>query len=134
MEAGRLYRLIRQLRTVAGASSNDTDAVSPSVIAVIEDLADHPDSSITEIVGRTGLVQSMVSTAVAQLRADGILRTWTDPKDRRRTLVTLADASTLPRCARDVDAGLRQFRPELDDDRRAEVVQHLERVAVLLGS
>ena len=134
MEAGRLYRLIRQLRTVAGASSGETDTVSPSVIAVVEDLADHPDSSITEIVGRTGLVQSMVSTAVAQLRSDGVLRTSTDPKDRRRTLVTLAADSTLPRCGRSIDAGLRQMRPELDDDRRAEVVEHLERVAVLLGS
>ncbi|WP_111765404.1 MarR family winged helix-turn-helix transcriptional regulator [Nakamurella deserti] len=136
MEAGRLYRLIRQLRSVAGAATGDSaETVSPSIIAVMEDLAEHPDSSITEIVGRTGLVQSMVSTAVAQLRSDGVLRTTADPRDRRRTLVSMVPSASdgvVPRPGRSVDDALRQVRPELDDDRRAEVVRHLEQVAALL--
>lgn len=137
MEAGRLYRLIRQLRTLAGAAtgSDSASASSPSVIAVVEDLARHPDSSITEIVGRTGLVQSMVSTAVAQLRTDGVLRTAPDPRDRRRTLVSMAPAAAaapLPCAGRTVDDALRDVRPELDENRRAEVVHHLERIAALL--
>ena len=136
MEAGRLYRLIRQLRTLAGAATGGSgaDSVSPSVIAVVEDLAAHPDSSITEIVGRTGLVQSMVSTAVAQLRAEGVLQTAPDPRDRRRTLVTMTAAmcAERPRTGGTIDEALRQIRPELDDNRRAEVVHHLERVAAIL--
>ena len=110
--------------------------VSPSVIAVVEDLSRHPDSSITEIVARTGLVQSMVSTAVAQLRTDGLLSTSPDPRDRRLTLVTMAPPTAgrdrLPCAGRTIDDALRSVCPELDDDRRAQVVHHLELVAALL--
>lgn len=137
MEAGRLYRLIRQLRTVAGATStDDSDSVSPSSIAVIEDLARHPDSSITQIVGRTGLVQSMVSNAVAQLRSDGLLHTAADPHDRRRTLVSLNDAVRdevlSPQPGRSIEQALHRIRPDLDDELRTELVHHLEAAAELL--
>ncbi len=141
MEAGRLYRLIRQLRTLAGAATGGSgqDAMSPSVVAVVEDLAQHPGSSITEIVGRTGLLQSMVSTAVAQLRTEGVLQTTPDPRDRRRTLVTMTMTMTtalsdgpLSPTGGSLDEALRRIRPELDDGRRAEVVHHLERLAALL--
>lgn len=137
MEAAGLYRLIRQLRTVAGAATtDDPEAVSPSSFAVIEDLVRHPDSSITQIVGRTGLVQSMVSNAVAQLRADGLLQTAADPQDRRRTLVSLnasvcQDVLT-PRAGRSIDEALQRIRPDLDDVLRAELVHHLEAIARLL--
>ncbi|MEO5833162.1 MAG: MarR family transcriptional regulator [Nakamurella sp.] len=137
MEAAGLYRLIRQLRTVAGAATaGDPEAASPSSIAVIEDLVRHPDSSINQIVGRTGLVQSMVSNAVAQLRADGLLQTAADPRDRRRTLVSLNDSArqdvSTPRAGRSIDEALQQIRPDLDVGLRAELVHHLETIARLL--
>jgi DNA-binding MarR family transcriptional regulator len=54
---------------------------------VLVDVGDHPGTSVSEVVTRTGLPQSLVSAAVARLREGGALLTETDPDDRRRTLV-----------------------------------------------
>ncbi|MEU4744892.1 helix-turn-helix domain-containing protein [Actinosynnema sp. NPDC023658] len=61
------------------------------VLIVLSDIVEHPDSSIGEIVERTGLPQSQVSTAVARLRETGSLDTRPDPADRRRVLVRQAE-------------------------------------------
>ncbi|HEY7262318.1 MAG TPA: helix-turn-helix domain-containing protein [Trebonia sp.] len=61
-----------------------------SVQTVLVDISEHPDSSISQIVARTGFPQSLVSAAVAQLRDRGVLRTAVDQADRRRTLVRLS--------------------------------------------
>lgn len=61
-----------------------------SVQTTLLDISEHPDSSISQIVERTGFPQSLVSGAVAQLSSRGLLRTAVDPKDRRRTLVRLS--------------------------------------------
>lgn len=58
-----------------------------SVQLVLVDIGDHPNTSISGVVSRTGLPQSAVSEAVAQLAKAGVLATHTDPADRRRTLV-----------------------------------------------
>ena len=60
------------------------------VLTVLSDIVEHPDSSIGEIVQRTGLPQSQVSTAVARLRDAGSIETGADPADRRRLLVRQA--------------------------------------------
>jgi DNA-binding MarR family transcriptional regulator len=59
---------------------------------VLVDVYEHPDATVGQIVERTGLPQSLVSSAVARLRDDGIVVTATDPADRRRTLVSPAHA------------------------------------------
>jgi DNA-binding MarR family transcriptional regulator len=59
----------------------------PSARAVIVDVFEHPSSTISQIVGRTGLPQSQVSAAVARLRGLKAFTTSPDPADRRRTLV-----------------------------------------------
>lgn len=61
-----------------------------SMQTVLVDISEHPDSSISQIVARTGFPQSLVSAAVAQLRDRGVLQTAVDPADRRRTLVRLS--------------------------------------------
>jgi DNA-binding MarR family transcriptional regulator len=61
-----------------------------SVQTILLDVSEHPDSSISQIVARTGFPQSLVSEAVARLREGGALRTAIDPSDRRRTLVRLS--------------------------------------------
>jgi DNA-binding MarR family transcriptional regulator len=61
-----------------------------SVQTILIDVSEYPDSSISQIVGRTGFPQSIVSEAVARLRDRGALITAVDPKDRRRTLVRLS--------------------------------------------
>lgn len=54
---------------------------------VLVDVIEHPETTITRIVERTGFPQSHVSSAVARLRDAGVLVTTADPNDRRRTLV-----------------------------------------------
>ena len=58
-----------------------------SVQLVLVDVGDHPGSSVSEVVARPGLPQSLVSAAIARLREGGALTTETDANDRRRTLV-----------------------------------------------
>lgn len=57
-----------------------------SVQLVLVDIGDHPDTSVSGVVRRTGLPQSAVSEAVARLAKAGVITTATDPADRRRTL------------------------------------------------
>jgi DNA-binding MarR family transcriptional regulator len=52
-------------------------------------VAEHPGSSIAEIVSRTEFPQSHVSSAVARLRELGVLQAMVDSGDARRTLVEL---------------------------------------------
>jgi len=119
MNAGELHRLARVLREVALAATSKPGepVVSAGVIAVIEDVVDHPDSPVGEIALRTGLAQSMVSTTVARLRQSQVLRTRPDVADGRRTLVSLTPhirATFLTRGAQPVEAALRAARPEVD--------------------
>lgn len=58
-----------------------------SVRIVLVDVFEHPDTTIGQIVDRTGFPQSHVSSSVARLRDLAMLATTVDPHDRRRTLV-----------------------------------------------
>ncbi len=58
-----------------------------SVRMVLVDVFENRDTTIGQIVERTGFPQSHVSASVARLRDNGILMTWADPTDGRRTLV-----------------------------------------------
>lgn len=78
----RLMRLGQDATPRAGIHRLPT-----SVQLVLVDVGEHPGTSVSEVVTRTGLPQSLVSAAVARLRDGGALLTETDPGDRRRTLV-----------------------------------------------
>jgi DNA-binding MarR family transcriptional regulator len=78
----RLMRLGQEATPRAGIHRLPT-----SVQLVLVDVGDHPGTSVSEVVARTGLPQSLVSAAVARLREGGALVTETDPADRRRTLL-----------------------------------------------
>jgi DNA-binding MarR family transcriptional regulator len=80
-----LFLLGRKLMQIAEGALPKGPATS--VRLVFADVAYHPNSSITEITERTGFPQSLVSAAVAKLRAAGFLESGPDPLDRRRTLV-----------------------------------------------
>jgi DNA-binding MarR family transcriptional regulator len=71
-----------------------------SVQLVLIDVSEHPDTSVSEVVARTGFPQSLVSAAIARLRDGGALQTSTDPADRRRTLVRVK--ADIPKKARRV--------------------------------
>ena len=92
VNAVELFLLGRTLMKVAedalptqgvGARSTSTR----TVLVVLTDVVDHPDTSVGEIAARTGLPQSAVSACVARLREAGSVVAETDPHDRRRLLV-----------------------------------------------
>ncbi|GAB3101844.1 MarR family transcriptional regulator [Isoptericola nanjingensis] len=100
-----------------------------TVLVVASDIADHPDTTVSEIVARTALPQSQVSSAVARLREAGSIETVTDPGDRRRALVRQA-AQASERVAQVRAAGIDEalvaaLGPD-DTHRLPEVSQALE--------
>ena len=89
MNALDLIMLGRQLARIGEEVLRGTQvqAMPTGRSLVLRDVFAHPDSSITDITGRTGLPQSYVSESVARLRDQGIVQTSADPADGRRTLV-----------------------------------------------
>jgi DNA-binding MarR family transcriptional regulator len=89
MDALQLYVLGRQLLKIADASFEESGTSVPArgLMLVLEDIATHPGSAISEITARTGLPQSHVSTSVGRFRERGMVETYADANDGRRTLV-----------------------------------------------
>src|ERR1041384_3483076 len=87
-----LFLLGRTLMKL-GEDSLPTDGLPPqsgstrTVLVALFDLMEHGESSVSEIVSRTGLPQSQVSTAVARLRDAERVTTAPDIVDRRRVLL-----------------------------------------------
>jgi DNA-binding MarR family transcriptional regulator len=62
----------------------------PSSRAVIADVFEHPGTTISEIVERTELPQSQVSSSVLRMCEFKVFTTAIDPLDRRKTMVSPA--------------------------------------------
>ena len=91
------------------ATANEGERpVAASVVAIVEDVTDHPQSPITAIAQRTGLAQSLVSRTVDRLQAVGVLTVEHDPADGRRSLVSV------DRRTRHLDFAARAERPIAD--------------------
>jgi hypothetical protein len=77
-----LYRLGRQLMKIGEAALAEAGAARlPSGMRMIlEDIAEHPGSTIGEIGLRTGFPQSHVPTSVARFRERAAAVTEADPK------------------------------------------------------
>lgn len=139
MNAGQLHRLARQLREVATRATVQAGeaAPSPGLIAVVEDIARHPESSIGEIVARVKLAQSFVSKIVAELRDEGILSATPDPSDGRRVRVHLASGVRqevlLPRAGAPLTDTLAALHPELTPEQIARAGDLLDELAALLN-
>jgi len=92
VNAVEVYLLGRKMMKVAERAMPSGDgALSSSVRSVLVDIAENPDSSISDITARTSFPQSHVSAAVAQLRESGAVETRTDPADARRTLASVTE-------------------------------------------
>jgi DNA-binding MarR family transcriptional regulator len=89
MNAAELYMLGRKLMKIADSALPMPDGNRPptTLRMVVLDVAENPGSSIGEITDRTGFPQSLVSMSVKRLRKYGVLETYADPEDGRRTLV-----------------------------------------------
>jgi len=95
MRAANLHRLARTLREVALLATENTgdDRVNAGELAVLEDIARNPGSTISDITRRTGLAQSLVSRITHGMAGGGALTIQPDSSDRRRVHV---DLSRLP--------------------------------------
>ncbi len=91
MDAGQLHKLARALREVALDATSDVAEGRPNAaeFLVATDLFEHSPTTVSEIVARTGVVQSQVSTTIGTLRDAGVVAREPDPRDRRRTLLVV---------------------------------------------
>jgi len=94
MRAANLHRLARTLREVALLATKNTgdDRVDAGELAVLEDIARNPGSTISDITRRTGLAQSLVSR-ITHGMADGGARTASNRIVRRSRIPATANSS-----------------------------------------
>jgi DNA-binding MarR family transcriptional regulator len=104
---------------------------------VATDIFEHAPTTVTEIVKRTGVLQSQVSTIAAELHESGVLERRPDPTDQRRTLLVVPARARkqfgTDRGRRGVDTALREHlaasgRPS-NPEHVAEVVKLLDELA-----
>jgi DNA-binding MarR family transcriptional regulator len=137
MRASDLHRLARTLREIALDATGNTgsDRVNAGELAVLEDIARHPASTIRDITEHTGLAQSLVSRIVRAAADEGALSITPDERDRRKVRVELS-ASTrgaiLKRAGNPLDTALAAHTPDLTDAERRSLQDHLSAAAELL--
>jgi DNA-binding MarR family transcriptional regulator len=135
VNAGELHRLARVLMDIAvAATANPGERPVPaSTIAIVVDVRQHPSSSISQIVERTGLAQSLVSGTVARLGDAGVFIVEQDAKDRRRVLVKMDPRRQVEdfteRGARSIAGAIREVVPDATDARVARIDSALDRLA-----
>jgi len=99
---------------------------------VLRDVLAHPGSSVTDITGRTGLAQSIVSKAIARFQGQGIVEVETDPADGRRTLARVSAGhlgDVRRKGAVPADAALAAALGEADPVAVSEIISGLETLA-----
>lgn len=98
MRASELHRLARTLREIALEATGNTgaDRVNAGELAVLEDVAHHPGSTIRDITERTGLAQSLVSRIVHATATAGALAVTPDERDRRKVRVNCPGQPATP--------------------------------------
>lgn len=140
MNAAQLHKLSRRLRELAlEVSGEESEArVSVSELAIIEDVANHPNTSIGDIAKRTGLAQSLVSRTVATMRDAGVFTTDADPTDGRKLQVTIESKTRSrlfrERGTRSIEEKLAQALPDITPSDFKEAVAMLEKLAELFES
>lgn len=137
MRAADLHRLARLLREIALQATGNTgpDRVNAGELAVLEDIARHPGSTIGDVTGRTGLAQSLVSRIVRGAADEGALVVEPDQQDRRRVRISLSDrtrAAILDRAGNSVQDAVAAAAPALSPAEREELVSHLQAASDLL--
>lgn len=137
--AGQLYRVARLLREVALTATSDANepAAPLALVAITDDIAQHDATTVSEIAGRTGLAQSLVSRTVVRLRDAGVAETRTDDADRRRTCITISAAARsevfAPRAERGITDALHERRPELSPQRIAAIEKLIDKLIAELA-
>jgi DNA-binding MarR family transcriptional regulator len=134
MEALELVMLGRQLTKIGEEAMRGGQAppLPAGHALVLRDILACPGSSVTDITGRTGLAQSIVSKAIARLQDQGIVEVETDPADGRRTLARVSPGhldGLRRKGATPADAALAAALGEADPAVMAEIIIVLEALA-----
>jgi len=143
VDAGRLYKLARTLRELALDVTRDAAEGRPSAAEtlVAADLFEHSPTTVSEIVTRTGVVQSQASQIVAGLHDAGIVTRERDPLDGRRTLLVVPGPARkkfgTDRGRRDIREALRAYladhgQPSSPDDAE-QLLELLAQLSERLG-
>lgn len=137
MRAADLHRLARELREIALRATENTgeDRINAGELAILEDIARHPHSAISEITRRTGLAQSLVSRITRAMADAGAVSIEPDPGDRRKVRVSLDEstrAAALDRADNPATEAIAAAVPTLTDEQRARLEHHLTEAASLL--
>lgn len=138
MDAYELFQLGRHLMKLGEQAlpGMGLDRLSAPTRAILFDIAENPQSSISDITARVKFPQSQVSACVARLRDQGTITTESDPQDRRRTLVRLSDDSKRRAAQRPpapIDAALAKSLGADDPERIERVKAALDALAEALG-
>jgi DNA-binding MarR family transcriptional regulator len=96
VQAFDLIVLGRQLAKIGESVMRGGPSPGPpgSTGLVLADVFGHPGTSVSEITARTGMPQSQVSETVALLRRQGMVESFADPADGRRTLARISEQHT----------------------------------------
>lgn len=137
MRAADLHRLARVVREIALLATGNTgeERVNAGELAVLEDVARNPGSTIGEITQRTGLAQSLVSRIAHEMAAAGALSISPDNHDRRKVRVELRPAiraSIIERAGQSISAAVAAFAPGLSVSQRRALEHHLSEAERLL--
>ena len=140
MNVAQLHKLSRRLRELALEVSGEEseERVSVSELAIVEDVANHPNTSVGDIAKRTGLAQSLVSRTVATTRDAGVFTTDADPADGRKLQVTIESKTRSrlfrERGARSIEEKLAQVLPNTTPSDLKKAVAMLEKLAEFFES
>lgn len=137
MNAFELYQLGRKLMKVGVRAMPDDEfrRLRGSTRAIVSDIFDNPNSSISEVTARVELPQSQVSACVAKLRDNDVVETVADPADGRRTLVRPTAAAlrrARSRPSSEIDAALAHVVGD-DPARLKRAREAIDTLAELLG-
>jgi DNA-binding MarR family transcriptional regulator len=137
MRAADLHRLARRVREIALLATDNTgdDRVNAGQLAVLEDIAHHPGSTISDVTRRTGLAQSLVSRITHAMAEAGAVTVSSDDTDRRKTRLELdprTRAHILERAGNTVSAALAAQTPALTPNERSALEHHLDQAERLL--
>ncbi|MFT4235900.1 MAG: MarR family transcriptional regulator [Microbacterium sp.] len=131
--AGSLLESYFALRATGNVGE---DRVNPGELAVLEDIADHPRSTIREITDRTGLAQILVSRIVHHMAETGALTVETDRMDKRKVRSEIASATReviRERAGNSIESAVAAATPALTSEEQLELVRHLAAAAALLN-
>lgn len=121
MNVAELHRLVRVLREIAASTSvcSGDQQMSAGMVTIVQDVTAHSGSAIGDIADRTGLAQSFVSKTVVRLCDRGVFEVSQDPRDGRRTLVSVRPGSVarkqVPDTSMPIEVGVRAVFPDLTD-------------------